>query len=171
MRAGRLVELLLLLEHRGRMSATDLSAELEVSVRTIMRDVESLSGAGVPVRAIRGRNGGFELMEHFHATLVGPDQWSPKKRGPGPTRRAKVRISPDGRRLAAVLGRLQPIRVRRAIPPDERGWVEASFRLWSIEGAASDILSLGPEVEVLAPPVLRERVATQATAIAAHYDT
>ena len=66
-------------------------------------------------------------------------------------RRAAVRISPEGRRLAAVLGRLQPIRVRRAVPPDDDGWVEATFRLESIDGAALEVLSLGPEVEVLAP--------------------
>ena len=81
-------------------------------------------------------------------------------RGPGRgRRRLAVRISPEGRRLAAVLGRLQPIRVRRARPPDDDGWVEATFRLESIDGAAVDLLSLGPRVEALSPSLLRDKVA------------
>ena len=49
MRASRLVSILLLLQTRGRLTAPQLAAELEVSVRTIYRDVESLSEAGVPI--------------------------------------------------------------------------------------------------------------------------
>ena len=71
--------------------------------------------------------------------------------------------------MAAVLGRLQPIRVRRVVPADERGWVEASFRLGPIEGTALDLLSLGAEVEVLHPPVLRTRVEVLATEIVQLY--
>ena len=55
MRASRLVSILLLLQTRGRLTAPQLAAELEVSVRTIYRDVESLSEAGVPIYGDAGR--------------------------------------------------------------------------------------------------------------------
>lgn len=134
-----------------------------------MRDLESLSGAGVPVVAHRGRGGGFELMDGFETNLGGPETWRPDDRRPGRSRRAAVRISPEGRRVAAVLGRLQPLRVRRAVNPDDRGWVEATFRLGSIDAAAADLLSLGAEVEVLEPLVLRTRLEREVTQLAERY--
>lgn len=159
MRAGRLVSLMLLLQRRGRMTAAQLAAELEVSERTVLRDLEELSGAGVPVYATRGPGGGFQLLEGYVSELAGPSDWQPKDRRPGRPRRAAVRVSPEGRRLAAVLGRLQPLRVRRAVPADDNGWLEATFRLETIEQATLDVLSLGHHVEVLDPPELRSEVA------------
>ena len=186
-RASRLVGLLGLLQARGRMTAGQLAAELEVSPRTVLRDIEALSAAGIPVYAVRGSQGGFELVDGFRSDLPvaagGPGHGPPiagvPARGPvvaraarragAPAQRARIRLSPRGRRLAALLGRPSDIRVRRSphLVAGRKDWTEAWARIDSADVAVLDMLALGAEVEVLYPPELRAGVREAATRIAA----
>lgn len=71
MRADRLLSLLMLLQTRGRMTAQELSEELEVSERTIYRDIDALDEAGIPVYTERGPGGGCSLVDSYRTNLTG----------------------------------------------------------------------------------------------------
>jgi predicted DNA-binding transcriptional regulator YafY len=167
-RASRLVGLLGLLQARGRMSTTQLAGELEVSPRTILRDIEALSSAGIPVYAVRGRLGGFELLDGFTGELPAT-RYRPERPAAGAdVQRARVCLSPRGRRLAALLGRPAGLRIRRHARPaaGREDWVEAWVLIDSADAAVLDMLALGAEVEVVHPPELRARIAETARQIA-----
>jgi predicted DNA-binding transcriptional regulator YafY len=71
MRADRLVAVLLMMQARGRVTAAEVAAELEVSVATARRDLEALSAAGVPVYPQPGRGGGWSLVGGARTDLSG----------------------------------------------------------------------------------------------------
>lgn len=71
MRAARLLSLVLLLQNRGRLTAGELAGELGVSVRTVYRDIDALSGARIPVYGDAGHGGGYELLGGYRTRLTG----------------------------------------------------------------------------------------------------
>ncbi len=132
MRADRLVAALLVMQARGRVTAAELAAELEVSERTARRDLEALAVAGVPVYSQRGRGGGWTLVGGARIDLTG------------------LTVH-EIRALFTVAGALSGIpelrsalrKLLRAIPAPLRPQAEAASRA----------------VEVLEPPEARARLA------------
>src|SRR6476646_1520605 len=74
MRADRLLSILLLLQSRGQLTGRELAKRLEVSERTLHRDMDALSAAGVPIFALRGARGGWQLDEGWRTQVPGLDE-------------------------------------------------------------------------------------------------
>ena len=74
MRASRLLQILLLLQNRGRLTSAQLAEELEVTPRTILRDVDAMTEAGLPIIVFQGNQGGIELGFNYRTRLTGLDR-------------------------------------------------------------------------------------------------
>lgn len=160
MRAGRLLSLLLILQNGSRFTAAELADRLGVSERTVLRDIEVLSGTGVPVYGTRGPGGGFQLLDTFEQAVP------PLAPGLAPTggrlRRVRVRLAPATLQFALVTGKPEGWRRRTVAEPvaGRPDWLEGSFRFDSHETAVRELLALGPDVEVVLPAELRETMAS-----------
>ncbi|MEU7552393.1 WYL domain-containing protein [Streptomyces sp. NPDC044571] len=114
MKSSRLLSMLLLLQTRGRMTAAELAAELEVSVRTVYRDAEALAAAGVPLYGDAGHSGGYQLLAGYRTRLTGLNSGEAEALFltgmPGPA--AQLGLGPA---LSAA-----QLKLRAALPPEMR---------------------------------------------------
>lgn len=167
MRAGRLLNMVLLLQTGRRWTAAALADRLEVSTRTVLRDLEALSGAGVPVYSVRGPQGGFQMLDTFEQHVAAAAAGPAARRGH--IQRVRVRIAPAALQMALITGTPQGWRPRpnAVAHPQRTDWLEGSFRFESHAQAERELLALGPHVEVLLPESLRRDMAALGEQISA----
>src|SRR5690349_2544927 len=137
MRADRLLSAVLLLQAHGRMSGRELAKRLEVSMRTLHRDMDALSMAGVPVFALRGARGGWQLDEGWRTQVPALDEaellallmTQPRVVGDGTLAGAAERAL---RKLTAALPaalRERAASIRQRLYVDTTGWRGTSENL------------------------------------------
>ena len=141
MRADRLISIVLLLQANGRMTAETLASRLEVSQRTILRDMDALSTAGVPVLAERGTGGGWRLIDGYETKLTGLTPAEIRSlflaRPPALLAELGIKEAADAAwlklRAALPLGvREQAEFVRQRLLIDARGWRDSAESLTSL---------------------------------------
>jgi predicted DNA-binding transcriptional regulator YafY len=115
MRADRLLSILLLLQAHGRLTGRDLARRLEVSLRTVHRDMDALGAAGVPVFALRGAQGGWQLDEGWRTRVPGLDEAELRA-----LLLAQPRILGDARLAAAAERALDKLVASLPVPLRER---------------------------------------------------
>ncbi len=147
MRADRLVSLVLLLRQRGRLTADTLARELEVSTRTVLRDIEALSTAGVPVYAERGRHGGFALLPGFRTELTGLNHDEALALLTAGSGRGEQVFGLDSALASAMR------KVVDALPQGHRATASDGVQRFLVE-PETDLLSRRPETEEVADPTM-----------------
>jgi predicted DNA-binding transcriptional regulator YafY len=122
-RADRLVAILMVLQARGRVTAADLAELLEVSSRTVHRDLEALSAAGVPVVAQRGRRGGWSLIGGYRTDLSGLTEEEARALFlvAGPAAATGVDVAPAAHSALRKLLAALPAHYRPAVERDRSG--------------------------------------------------
>ena len=136
MKSDRLLSVLLLMQARGRMTERELAERLEVSQRTIHRDLEALSASRVPVMALRGSQGGWELEKGWRTQVPGLDEAElrallmAQPRVVGHPRLAAAAESALNKLMAALPGpmREQAAAMRERLHVDPTGWWETGRR-------------------------------------------
>jgi predicted DNA-binding transcriptional regulator YafY len=144
MRADRLLSILLLLQARGRMSTRDLADRLEVSRRTVFRDLEALSSAGVPVVAEHGPAGGVQLLEGYRTDLTGLTEpelealFAFSGSGLAADLGMRVELERASNKVTTAAGRSAATRLRQRVLVDTRRWgapPEAPAHLATVQDA------------------------------------
>ncbi|MEZ5498826.1 MAG: HTH domain-containing protein [Steroidobacteraceae bacterium] len=152
MRASRLLRILLALQNRGRLTTLQLANELEVARRTILRDIDALTEAGLPVIVHRGYKGGVELAFNYRSRLVGLDAEEAEALG--------VILSAPNAALAELDIRSAAQRVRdklvESLPEIVRNRVQDSQRRFRF--AAKPLTTADPRVAALADAIRRSVV-------------
>src|SRR5213076_1388472 len=122
MRADRLLSTLLLLQANGKMTVRQLARRLEVSHRTAYRDLEALSAAGVPVLALRGARGGWQLDEEWRTRVPGLDEAEPRVIGDLRLAAAAERAMDKLMAAMPVSLRARAAIIRQRLYVDRSGW-------------------------------------------------
>ncbi len=151
MRAARILHMLLILQNRGRMTSVALGRELEVAPRTILRDVDALTEAGLPIIVHQGQGGGIELGFNYRSRLTGLDRDEAEAMGvwlnDGMSALDQLGMGDAGRRAAAKL--------REAFPDSTRDHMARAASQFSLAPADSQN---DPRVAALAQAVREQRI-------------
>jgi predicted DNA-binding transcriptional regulator YafY len=165
MKSDRLLSLLLLLQAHGRLTGRQLAKRLEVSQRTVHRDMESLGAAGVPVLALRGPHGGWQLEEGWRTRVPGLDEAElrallmAQPRVLGDARLARAAQSALDKLMAALPPSLREraASIRQRLHVDTAGWGGMAENLAMLP-IVQDAVSLDRKLALRYRPAGRERV-------------
>ena len=152
MRASRLLRMLLLLQNRGRLTSAQLADELEVARRTILRDVDALTEAGLPIIVHQGNQGGIELGFNYRTRLTGLAADEAEAMAMILTRPMREL---DDLGMADAAGRARS-KMLESFPDTVRAHVECALRHFEVRQAAGE--DIDPRISALADAVRTARI-------------